>query len=415
MPEEPPPYQRDAVAALAEQRIPPYTKGFGVSDGARTPADLAAAGVTVFDGDFTFPLLTVRRGAVGHNVAVMSRFCADLGVRLAPHAKTSMSPQLFARQLDAGAWGLTAATMDQVRVYRGFGVRRVLLANELVDRAAIGWLRRELAGDPAFEFLCYVDSADGVALLEDARVPLNVLVELGHPGGRTGCRTVAAARELAGRVAASGSLRLAGVSGYEGSIGAGRTPEILAAVRRFCADLVALLRVLRRDGLLGPRPVLSAGGSGFPDVAGEVLAGARAEATVLLRSGSYVVHDDGMYQRLSPFGDALRPALELWAQVLSRPEPGLALLGLGRRDVGFDQGLPVATRVRDRAGAQRSAGGLAVTALNDHHCFLRGPVPAPGELVALGISHPCTTLDRWRLVPMVDDTGTVTEIIHTYF
>jgi D-serine deaminase-like pyridoxal phosphate-dependent protein len=387
-------YDVDAVAALARQRVPPYTKGF-VGD--RTPADLAAAGVTVFDGDFTFPLLTVRRGAVEHNVAVMARFCADLGVRLAPHAKTAMSPQLFARQLDAGAWGLTAATMDQVRVYRGFGVRRVLLANELVDPTAIAWVRRELAGDPDFTFLCYVDSAEGVALLEGSG--LDVLVELGHPGGRTGCRSIAAARELAARVAASRSLRLAGVSGYEGSLGAGRTPEVLGRVERFCADLVELLRGLPVDR---DRPVLTAGGSAFPDVVGAVLSGAVGEAEVLLRSGSYVVHDDGMYQRLSPLD--LRPALEVWAQVLSRPEPDLALLNLGRRDVGFDQGLPIPR-----------TDGLEVTALNDHHCFVRGPAPGPGAYVALGISHPCTTLDRWRLVPMVDETGTVTEIIHLYF
>jgi D-serine deaminase-like pyridoxal phosphate-dependent protein len=393
-------YDVEAVAELARQPVPQYTKGF-VAD--RTPADLAAAGVTVFDGDFTFPLLTVRREAVDNNVAVMGRFCADLGVRLAPHAKTAMSPQLFARQLDAGAWGLTAATIDQVRVYRGFGVRRILLANELVDPAAIAWVRRERGTDPGFEFLCYVDSVEGVALLDGSG--LDVLVELGHPGGRTGCRSIAEALEVAGRVEASGSLRLAGVSGYEGSIGAERTPEVLAKVERFCGDLLRLARAV-------PTRVLTAGGSVFPDVVGKVLSTADS-AEVLLRCGSYVVHDDGMYQRLSPL--PLKPALEVWAQVLSRPERDLALLGLGRRDVGFDQGLPVPTRVRTRDGATRPADGLEVTGLNDHHCFVSGPAPAPGEHIALGISHPCTTLDRWRLAPMIDETGRVTEIIHTYF
>jgi D-serine deaminase-like pyridoxal phosphate-dependent protein len=431
MPPTPPPYRIEALAALDGQPIPPATKGFTAPGctAPRTPAAIVAAGGTLFDGAFSFPLLAVRQAAVEHNVALMARFCDDMGVRLAPHAKTAMAPRLFARQLDAGAWGLTAATVEQVRVYREFGVGRVLLANELVDPAGIDWVRRELAADPEFSFLCYVDSPEGVALLAHqvdgpAPVrPLEVLVELGHRDGRTGCRTRAQARAVAECVAATPGLRLAGVGGYEGSIGGDRTPEVLAAVDGFCAELVALLRELRSGGLLAdPRPILTAGGSAFPDVVARAFGPLREEATPILRSGSYVVHDEGMYERVTPFAGelrpALRPALRLWARVLSRPEPELALLGLGRRDVGFDHDLPVPREVRTRSGAPSGTGGLTVTGLNDHHCFLRTPPDhplAPGDLVGLGISHPCTTLDRWRYAPMVDETGRVTEIIQTFF
>jgi D-serine deaminase-like pyridoxal phosphate-dependent protein len=273
----------------------------------------STAGVTVFGGDFTFPMPTLRRDAVAHNAALMGRFCADLGVELAPHARTTMAPQLFARQLDAGAWGLTAATIDQVQVYRAFGVRRVLLANELVDGIAIAWLREELRADPGFEFLCYVDSAEGVAMLDDALTgapavpPVAVLVELGHAGGRTGCS----------------------VAGY-------------------CRELVALLRSLPRTGCwtTGRRARDRAAGArrqrlsrrGRPR-AGRGARGGDGGAAPRLVPGA----DDGMYERLSPLRGQLRPALELWAQVLSRPEPDLTLLGLDRRDVGFD---PRACRYR---------------------------------------------------------------------
>lgn len=91
-----------------------------------------------------------------------------------------MAPQLFARQLAHGAWGITAATPHQVRVYRTFGVRHVFLANELVDAAALRWVARELAADPEFRFVCYVDSVRGVELMDAALTAVvDVVVELG--------------------------------------------------------------------------------------------------------------------------------------------------------------------------------------------------------------------------------------------
>ena len=159
----------------------------------------------------------------------------------------------------------------------------------------------------------------------------------------------------------------------------------------------------------------------------ELTAGGTAGMTVILRSGAYVTYDHGYYGTVSPArrgaADApgLRPALELWAQVLSRPEPGLALLGAGRRDVGFDQGLPVPLRVV-RRGLPVEVSSVevsgAVTELNDQHAYLRldeGTALAPGDLVCLGISHPCTTLDKWRVIPVVSDDGRVTDTVHAFF
>ena len=162
----------------------------------------------------------------------------------------------------------------------------------------------------------------------------------------------------------------------------------------------------------------------------ELTAGGTAGMTVILRSGAYVTHDHGYYGAVSPArrdspdaADApvLRPALELWAQVLSRPEPGLALLGAGRRDAGFDKGLPVPLRVV-RRGAPSGVTGVGVagevTQLNDQHAYLRlAPETAmvPGDLVCLGISHPCTTLDKWRVIPVVSDDDRVIDIVHAFF
>ncbi len=433
---EPRSHDQAAVTALSAAPIPFGTKGFSVLHAGPpdTGQALVAAGATLLGGRLSFPVLALRDSAVGQNVAALARFAADHGVELAPHAKTAMAPQLFARQLEAGAWGLTVATIDEVRVLRAFGVRRVLLANELLDAGAIAWLAAELLADEDFEFCCYVDSREGVLRLAevlganpawtDADRRFTVLVELGFDGGRTGCRSRAGAQAVAAAVAATSTLAVIGVAGYEGGLGGERTPEVLSRVEDWCRQLLDLLEQLRADGVLAGPGLVSAGGSAFPDAVAEVFGQRRGGVTALLRSGSYITHDEGLYAGLSPFTVAagsdypLRAALELWAQVLSRPEPGLAVLGVGRRDVGFDQGLPPVDQAQTGDGELYPAAELRITALNDQHAYLEVPPEhalKPGDLVRLGISHPCTTLDRWRYVVLLDDDDRVMDVVTTFF
>jgi D-serine deaminase-like pyridoxal phosphate-dependent protein len=419
-----------AVAALRQRPIPVTEKGFGViaSHGTVTAASLAAQRPSLFGTGFTMPMLVLRERAVAHNLGAMAAYCASAGVKLAPHGKTTMAPQLFARQLAAGAWGITAATIGQVQAYRAFGVHRVLLANELTDQAGIAWLARELDSDPGFECYVYVDSPAGVGLLDDvlhglgtAR-PLRVLVELGYPGGRTGCRDVREAADLARAVSKTPSLSLAGAAGFEGLIGHDREAAPVAGVTAFCRNLRALGGELAAGWQGQPDgPVLSAGGSAFFDIVVRELAGGwrdGPEPTIVLRSGVYVAFDHAMYAQMAPAQPAFEPALELWAHVLSVPEPGLALAGAGRRDVSFDAGMPVPLLFRHRDGHTSPAGGATVVSLNDQHAYLNLPAGtrlSPGDLVCLGISHPCTTFDKWRVIPVVDDGYQVIDAIHTFF
>jgi D-serine deaminase-like pyridoxal phosphate-dependent protein len=344
-------------------------------------------------------------------------------VALAPHGKTAMSPELAALQLAHGAWGITVASIGQLQAYRAFGFPRLLLANELTDTAGIAWLAGELAADPGFEAYCYVDSPDGVAILDrvlrrqPAGRPLPVLVEIGHPGGRTGCRTDEQALAVAKAAQATGTLTVAGVAGYEGTL------TSVAEVAAFCRRLRAVADALGDAVADAGRPrIVTAGGSAYFDVVTrELTAGGSTAVQVILRSGAYLTYDHGFYRTVSPAGrgaagaPVLRPALELWAQVLSRPEPGLALLGAGRRDVGFDKGLPVPLRVLGRAGG---TAGWAVTELNDQHAYLRldaGAELGPGDVVGLGISHPCTTLDKWRVLVVLNDDDLVIDTVHAFF
>jgi D-serine deaminase-like pyridoxal phosphate-dependent protein len=463
-----PPLLTERLRELRERPVEPVEKGFGPRAGAGLgmagldTAGLSAAGVAaarplLHRAGFTYPLLILRETALAGNLEAMAAYCARAGVALAPHGKTAMSPELAARQLSLGAWGITVATIGQLRTYRVFGFPRLLLANELVDEAGIAWLAAELAADPGFEAYCYVDSPEGVAILDQVltRRPagrrLPVLVEIGQAGGRTGCRTDAQALAVARAAAATGTLRLAGVAGYEGSIGAGSPAQMLAEATSFCRRLRTLAGQLRGElgsgqlrgmgsGQLaegGEEFIVTAGGSAFFDVvvreltagdttpktSGTPSTGAHG-ITAMLRSGAYLAHDHGYYGTVSPVSrgsaDApvLRPALELWAQVLSRPEADLALLGAGRRDAGFDQGLPVPLRAVRRGGKGADLSESRLTELNDQHAYLRlnpGTELAPGDLVCLGISHPCTTFDKWRVIPVVNDDDRVTDMVHAFF
>lgn len=378
----------------------------------------------------SLPVAVVFDRALTHNITWMQRFADDHGAQLAPHGKTTMTPALFARQLAAGAWGITAATPWQVRVYRAHGIARVLLANELVDLDFVAWLRAELDRDPSFEFVCYVDSVTGVERLAAAmgervgRRPLGVVLEVGLPGGRTGCRSNADIGAVAQAVAANPSLALLGVAGYEGPLGHSRDPATRQEVEAFVRRLADTLASLDVAGLLDQRAgeyYLTCGGSGHVDVVTAVLENPPACARPvrsLLRSGSYLSHDDDLYARTSSLARELRPAIEVWCQVLSRPEPGLALLGAGRRDLSFDAGLPV-VRLR-RAAATGEVGELegTISKLNDQHAFLEIEASRElgvGDLVCLGISHPCTTHDKWQLVPLLDDERCVVGCLRAYF
>ena len=428
--------REDVLAALLDEPVDWRHKGRPATRQPLALASLRERRWNVLAGDFLLPVLVLKESALDHNVELVARYCTEHGVSLAPHGKTTMAPQLFKRQLDAGAWGMTAATMAQVGVYRRFGVRRIVLANELVEPATLTWIADELALDEDFDFYCLADSVDGVAAMTEALAadrrqrPLQVLVELGVSGGRAGCRTIAEAKEVAAAIAASPALVLAGVEGFEGVIGGPDVDTTIVAVDEFLRGIRSLTTELARAGAFDGRQeiVVTAGGSAFFDRVVACLTppwDVGLPVRVVLRGGCYAAHDSGLYERLSPLGargsggDRLRPALEAWGVVLSRPEPDLAIVGIGKRDVPFDIELPIPERVVRRGGGSHEAQGtMAVTELNDQHAFLRlaaGTKLAVGDLVGFGISHPCLAFDRWALIPLVDDDYTVVDGIRTFF
>ncbi|POX51515.1 amino acid deaminase [Streptomyces sp. Ru71] len=418
----------DALARLADERVDHRFKGLPPDADGLTVGELAAQRRNLFTGGFATPVLALSAERLEHNLRLMETYAARHGLAFAPHGKTSMAPQLFQRQIEHGAWGITLAVPHQVRVARAFGIRRVFLANELVDPAALRWIAAQQDTDPDFRVVCYVDSVRGVELMDAALAgstrPLDVVVELAAgDGARTGVRTEAECAAVADAVAATRTLRLVGVAGYEGEVPQATHERVTAWLRRLVALAVDFDKAGRFAGL--DEIVVSAGGSAWFDAVAEVFAevsGLSAPVLKLLRSGAYVSHDDGHYRRLTPFNrvpeeGALEPAFRLWAQVVSRPSPGQAFLNAGKRDAAYDLDLPVAQVVR-RDGAECAAAGIEVTGLSDQHAWLRTAPEAElevGDWVGLGLSHPCTSFDKWPLIPVAEADGTVVDYIRTFF
>ncbi|MCX5204552.1 amino acid deaminase [Streptomyces sp. NBC_00237] len=408
--------------------LPPDAEAAGLTVG-----ELAAQRRSIFDGGFTTPLLALSAESLAHNLDLLETYAERHRLSFAPHGKTSMSPQLFARQLERGAWGITAAVPHQARVYRAYGIPRIFLANELVDAAALRWLSAELDADPGFAFVCYVDSVRGVELMDEAlraaggSRPVDVVVELGAgEGARTGARTPADCARVADAVAATSTLRLVGVAGYEGEVPKADGDR----VRSWLRELVTLAVEFDRAGRFSPdleEIVVSAGGSAWFDAVADVFAEIpelSLPVLKLLRSGAYVSHDDGHYKELTPFNRVpeegqLQPAFRLWSQVVSRPTPAQAFVNAGKRDAAYDLHLPEAQVVRSaRDGVVRPATGITVTGLSDQHGWLSTDASADlevGDWVGLGLSHPCTIFDKWQLIPVVDAEGRVVEFLRTFF
>jgi D-serine deaminase-like pyridoxal phosphate-dependent protein len=418
----------EALARLAEERVDHRFKGLPPDADGLTVGELAGQRRNLFTGGFATPVLALSAERLEHNLALMETYAARHGLAFAPHGKTTMAPQLFRRQIERGAWGITLAVPHQVRVAREFGVQRVFLANELVDEAALRWISARLAADPGFHFVCYVDSVRGVELMDaalrGAARALDVVVELAAgEGARTGVRTEAECAAVADAVAATRTLRLVGVAGYEGEVPGADSERVHAWLRRLVGLAVEFDQAGRFKDV--DEIVVSAGGSAWFDAVADVFAGIpelSLPVLKLLRSGAYVSHDDGHYRRLTPFNrvpeeGALEPAFRLWTQVVSRPSPEQAFVNAGKRDAAYDLDLPFAQVVR-RDGTERPATGVSVTALSDQHAWLRTGPEADlevGDWLGLGLSHPCTSFDKWPLIPVAEADGTVVEYIRTFF
>ncbi|MBO9706636.1 MAG: amino acid deaminase [Caulobacter sp.] len=413
--------------------LAPGTKAIPLDGSVRRLGDLAGRGLSLLGGDIPMPAAVLRRAAIDNNLAVMQAYVDQAGTKLAPHAKTTMCPQILARQIQGGAWGLSAATMTQLKLCHDLGAPRVILANQLVGRAEIEALQRLTAAAPDRPCYVLVDSAAGAEAISEifARAPqapaARLLIELGMADGRCGVRSADEGLALARLIGDLPGVELHGVEGYEGLVFTDHARQDAVEVDAYLDSLLDLYRRLAEADLFASDEViLTAGGSAYYDLVAQSLAGGAPGATIVLRSGCYVTHDSGFYRellsRMNARGAAprLQPALEVWTRVISRPQPDMAIVMMGKRDVSFDLHLPLARRWY-RPGLHEAAqpiDGVTTAKLADQHGFLTVAADADlkvGDLLGFEISHPCTTFDKWSVLLEVDESYAVLGGLKTFF
>lgn len=412
--------------------ISTLNKGLGTLEEPLVSKQIAGLGWNLLHEDLSLPAAVLYQEKLEHNLEWMQRFISAYGMKLAPHGKTTMAPALFDMQLKAGAWGITLATAQQTLAAHAHGVRRVLMANQLVGKQNMAVIAR-LLRDPEFEYFCLVDSADQVEQLgtffKGQVERLNVLVELGVNGGRAGVRD----EEQLNAVLQSllhwrDTIALCGAEVYEGVL----SDE--ASIRSFLGHAIDGTGRLIAEKRFDRAPaILTGAGSAWYDVVAEVFSTANFgdEVELVLRPGCYLTHDVGAYREAqgkilerNPIARKMRsglvPALQVWAYVQSIPEPQKAIIGMGKRDAAFDSGFPVPA-LHFRPGSdspQVAAQHWKVTKMMDQHAFLEiaaGDDLRVGDMIAFDIAHPCLTFDKWRTLAVLNSAYDVIEVVQTFF
>ena len=401
-----------------------YEKGFCLEPTKINP--------NLLNEEISLPALVIDKKKLLNNIDWMQTFANTYGVDLAPHGKTSMTPEIFKLQLEAGAWGLTVANAVQAHVAYQAGAQRIIMANQLIGKANIELISDLIASDD-IEFYCVIDSVENVKTLNEhftkKQQSLNVLIELGVHHGRCGCRTKEQLHSLLDALESMPSIRLSGIEFYEGVI---HSESAEQDVRSFIQHAASIFTSASFQSKLKSKyPLFTGAGSAWYDVVCEEIQKANLpENTVsIIRPGCYVAHDVGIYQEAQ--NDVLKrnaiacgqrtqleSCLELWAYVQSVPENGVAIIGFGKRDSAFDAGLPI-PNLHYKPGTLSPKGAPSswrITDVMDQHAFMEfnGELEV-GDIVSFGTSHPCLTFDKWREINVIDEKFDVIERYKTQF
>ncbi|CAI1856766.1 D-threonine aldolase [Serratia quinivorans] len=411
-----------------------YQTDFTVTHKAAVMHSAPNGPANLLNEDVCLPAAAIKRSSLENNIAWMQNYADARGVSLAPHGKTTMTPWIFQRQVAQGAWAIGVGSAWQAKVAMEAGVPRVLMANQLVGKANMQLVAELKAQHPASGFFCCVDSLSNAqtlaAFFSQRGQTLDVLVELGVPGGRCGCRSVAQAQQLAQEIAALPGLRLQGIELYEGVM---HGDDAQSKIEQFLREAAGLLRRLHQQGLLNAeQAILTGAGSSWYDVVCNVWSeeALPANCRVVIRPGCYITHDRGIYQDAQnavlardsyacDLAGELTSALELVALVQSVPEPGRVIVNFGKRDAAFDAGLPQPiAHYRNGVRQQSDPQHLMTHGIMDQHAMLSCPAEFPvqvGDILVFATSHPCLTFDKWKTLFLIDDNYNVIETIETFF
>ncbi len=385
----------------------------------------------ILNEDVCLPAAVIKKAALENNIQWMQRYADTRGVSLAPHGKTTMTPWIFQQQQQAGAWAVGVGSAWQASIAMVSGIKRVLMVNQLVGKANMEVVSQLKAHYQDVDFLCCVDSVANAKTLSDffnaKNQTLDILLELGVPGGRCGCRTTQQALALAETIATLPGLRLRGLELYEGVLhGENPQPKVEALLRDAAALACQLEQYVEGEF------ILTGAGSVWYDVVCNVWLEAEkpANCRVVIRPGCYITHDGGIYQEAQDelmardkvacdLGGDLVSALELIAMVQSVPENDRAIVNFGKRDSAFDAGLPQpVAHYRAGKAVEFVPDAIETTGIMDQHAMLKlkpGADVQVGDILVFSTSHPCLTFDKWKALFLIDDEYNVLETLETAF
>ena len=319
------------------------------------------------------PYLLVDPAAVAENVTAMAAHARAHGLALRPHAKTHKTAEVARAQLDAGATGLTVATVSEAEVFAGAGCTDLFVAYPLWVDAARGARLRALSARASL--LVGVDSTEGARALAAQVAGTAVLVEVDSGQHRSGVppQEAGALAECAQRA----GLEVRGVFTFPGHSYAPGAAAVVA--REEAAALGTAARSLAQHGI---EPVVVSGGS--------TPSAADADDTVLteLRPGVYVFGDAQQWELGSTSPE--RIALTCVASVVSHAG-GRVLLDSGSKVLGADRA-SFATghgRLLDHPDAR-------ISQLSEHHAVVTwdgSPLPELGSRLRVVPNHVCTAVN----------------------
>lgn len=306
------------------------------------------------------PALLADLDRMEANLERMALFFRQVPAKLRPHFKNHKCPDLAARQLYAGAVGITCATLREAECLVHHGIRSVLLANEIVDPAKI---RRLVELARRADVIVCVDNekvADELArAARNRHMQVSVLVDVDVGLHRCGVPPGEATVRLARTLVEKG-LRFRGLMGYEGQVlRKPPGPEKEEAAAAAMGPLVETKAALEREGL--HVEIVSAGGTGTYSISG------RYPGVTEIQAGSYLLMDTD-YQKCCTDFD---PALTLLTTVISKTEGERIVVDAGLKALSCERGIP----------AIKDLPGLATRRLTAEHGIidLQNPL-APVEV-----------------------------------
>lgn len=284
------------------------------------------------------PVLIVDLAVLDANIAVMADLARRHGVRLRPHSKTHKSPEIARRQIAAGAIGICCAKLGEAEVMVEAGIAGVLITSPVVT--AMGIERLIELNRRAQGLIASVDNPANVDALAAAAgadgTALSLVVDIDPGMHRTGVPDDDEVVALADRIAATPSLRFAGVQFYSGRLQHVEDyAQRKATAEREAARLRNIVERLRAADL-APAIVTGAGtGTHHIDAAGGVFSE--------LQVGSYVFMDV-QYEAVGLWGDGskpFRPALFVDTTIISANAEGMATADAGLKAFAPDGPEPV--------------------------------------------------------------------------